>query len=60
MNIEIDKILKANQELSKVNKVLFNKLEVAKQGLKAILESGNTNIAQETLDELENQEPDSA
>jgi|10_taG_2_1085330.scaffolds.fasta_scaffold103937_2 hypothetical protein len=58
MNEEIDKIVKANQELSNVNKVLFNKLETAKLGLKAILESGNTNIAQETLNELENQEPE--
>ena len=49
----IEKLLEEKEKLNNVNKMLEDKVEIAKQGLNAITETGETNIAQKTLDEID-------
>ena len=47
-----------NRELFKVNSMLRKQLDIAREGLKAINDSVETNIAQKTLDEIDNIKPE--
>tara|TARA_Y100000361_G_scaffold130042_1_gene125847 strand:+ start:175 stop:342 length:168 start_codon:yes stop_codon:yes gene_type:complete len=53
MNEEIQSLLQVNLELGKTITKLKSKLKIALEGLKAIDEIVETNIAQKTIDEIE-------
>ena len=54
MNEELAKVLDINRQLSSILDITKRKLEIAIEGLKAINNSVETNIAEKTLEEINN------